>query len=71
MATDQVRFYRENETEPLRLEDVPALVFSEIMRDVDLFVGVAGVGNDPTWQDGGPEGRYLKFRDGVAELQLR
>jgi hypothetical protein len=24
------------------------------MRDVDLFVGVASVGNDETWNDGGP-----------------
>ena len=39
--------------EPLRLADVPPLVFSEIMRDVDLFVGVASVGNDPAWADGG------------------
>ena len=37
------------------------LVFSEIMRDVDLFVGVASVGNDPTWHDGGPEGRYRDY----------
>jgi hypothetical protein len=37
------------------------LVFSELMRDVDLFVGVASVGNDPTWQDGGPEGRYRDY----------
>lgn len=58
LSTDQVRFYRENEPEPMRLEDVPPLVFSEVMRDVDLFVGVAGVDNDPTWSDGGPEGRY-------------
>jgi hypothetical protein len=28
---------------------------------VDLFVGVASVGNDPTWQDGGPEGRYRDY----------
>ena len=28
------------------------------MRDVDLFVGVASVGNDPNWADGGPQGRY-------------
>ena len=47
--------------EPLPVEQVPALVFSEIMRDVDLFVGVASVGNDPTWQDGGPEGRYRAY----------
>src|SRR5262245_49643653 len=32
--------------EPLALETVPPLVFSEIMRDVNLFVGVASVGND-------------------------
>ncbi len=47
--------------EPRRLDQVPALVFSEIMRDVDLFVGVASVGNDPTWQDGGPGGRYREY----------
>jgi hypothetical protein len=47
--------------EPLPLERVPALVLSEIMRDVDLFVGVASVGNDPTWQDGGPGGRFRDY----------
>jgi hypothetical protein len=45
----------------LPLDEIPALVFSEIMRDVDLFVGVASVGNDPTWQDGGPGGRYRDY----------
>lgn len=45
----------------LPLEDVPPLVLSEVLRDVDLFVGVASVGNDPTWQDGGPEGRYRDY----------
>ena len=47
--------------EPLTLEHVPPLVFSEIMRDVDLFVGVASMGNDPTWQDGGPDGRFRDY----------
>jgi hypothetical protein len=47
--------------EPLTLEQIPPLVFSEIMRDVDLFVGVASVGNDPNWADGGPEGRYRDY----------
>lgn len=46
---------------PLPLEQIPPLVLSEIMRDVDLFVGVASVGNDPTWQDGGPEGRFREY----------
>jgi hypothetical protein len=47
--------------EALPLDQVPPLVFSEVMRDVDLFVGVASVGNDPTWQDGGPAGRYREY----------
>src|SRR5205823_14349791 len=47
--------------EPLALEAVPPLVFSEVMRDVDLFVGVASVGNDPNWADGGPGGRYRDY----------
>jgi hypothetical protein len=51
MATDQVRFYRHRELVPV--QDVPPLVFSEVMRDVDLFVGVASIGNDPNWQDRG------------------
>jgi hypothetical protein len=36
------------------------------MRDVDLFVGVASVGNDPTWQDGGPNGRYRDYWQGYS-----
>jgi hypothetical protein len=47
--------------EPLPLETIPPLVFSEILRDVDLFVGVASVGNDPNWADGGQGGRYRDY----------
>jgi hypothetical protein len=47
--------------EPLPLDQIPPLVFSEIMRDVDLFVGVASVGNDPTWADGAHEGRNVGY----------
>ncbi|GAA0957474.1 DUF4132 domain-containing protein [Virgisporangium aurantiacum] len=47
--------------DPVPLVDIPPLVFSEVMRDVDLFVGVASVGNDPTWQDGGPRGRHREY----------
>ncbi|MFF8398638.1 DUF4132 domain-containing protein [Streptomyces sp. NPDC016172] len=46
---------------PIPLEDIPPLVLSEVLRDVDLFVGVASVGNDPTWQDGGPGGRFREY----------
>jgi hypothetical protein len=43
------------------LDRVPPLVLSEVLRDVDLFVGVASVGNDPTWSDGGPGGRHVDY----------
>jgi hypothetical protein len=56
LSTDQVRFYRGDDVEPLSLAEVPPLVFTEVLRDVDLFVGVASVGNDPNWSDGGPHG---------------
>jgi hypothetical protein len=56
--------------EPLPLDQIPPLVFSEIMRDVDLFVGVASVGNDPTWQDGGPQGRYRSYWDSYSFGEL-
>jgi hypothetical protein len=51
----------EGSDDPLPLEEIPPLVFSELMRDVDLFVGVASVGNDPAWSDGGPGGRYRNY----------
>jgi hypothetical protein len=53
--------HRTGDAEPLPLEEIPPLVFSEVMRDVDMFVGVASVGNDPAWSDGGPEGRYRDY----------
>lgn len=33
------------------LDQVPPLVFSEAMRDIDLFVTVANVTTDPTWRE--------------------
>ncbi|GIG64045.1 DUF4132 domain-containing protein [Phytomonospora endophytica] len=51
----------EEPVEPLPLSEIPPLVLSEVLRDVDLFVGVSSVGNDPTWQDGGPEGRFRDY----------
>ncbi|HEX5720157.1 MAG TPA: DUF4132 domain-containing protein [Thermoanaerobaculia bacterium] len=52
VATDQVRFSGLAGA-PRLLEQIPPLLFSELMRDVDLFVGVCSVGNDPNWVDGG------------------
>jgi Domain of unknown function (DUF4132) len=50
LTTDQVRFAT-TAGEPIPLEQVDPVLFSELMRDVDLFVGVAGIGSDPAWPD--------------------
>ncbi|CAM5724518.1 hypothetical protein SALBM311S_00559 [Streptomyces alboniger] len=46
---------------------MPPLVFSEAMRDVDLFVGVTSIAADPDWTDGGAERAYWE-RASFAEL---
>ncbi|MPQ96860.1 DUF4132 domain-containing protein [Modestobacter sp. I12A-02628] len=50
-GSDQVRFHRRQgrDWELRPLEEVPPLVFTEAMRDVDLFVGVTSIAADPTW----------------------
>ncbi|MFK7750071.1 MAG: DUF4132 domain-containing protein [Kordia sp.] len=59
VATDQVRFIKNNEV--IDLVEVPKLVLSEILRDVDLFVGVCSVGNDPEWRDNGGLPQYRDY----------
>ncbi len=61
VATDQVRFINTISNQTVDLIDVPVLLLSEILRDVDLFVGVASVGNDPTWQDTGGIPAYRDY----------
>lgn len=65
LATDQVRFYRAaqrvQDNNPIALDQLPPIVLSECLRDADLFVGVASVGNNPEWADGGPEGRFRTY----------
>ncbi|MGW7285405.1 DUF4132 domain-containing protein [Streptomyces sp. NPDC054847] len=46
---------------PVPFTEIPDLVLSEVLRDADLFVGVASIGNDPSWQDGGPGGRHRDY----------
>lgn len=76
IATDQVRFMAPDGG-VIALANVPPLLFSELMRDVDLFVGVASVGNDPNWLDGGPERRFggywaaYAFGDLTQQAQTR
>lgn len=47
--------------DPLPLDSIPPLVLSEVLRDADLFVGVASVGNDPTWSDNRPNDRQQGY----------
>jgi len=61
VSTDQVRFVNIETNELVELIKVPAIAFSEVMRDVDLFVGVASVSNDPTWQDSGGLTTYRDY----------
>ncbi|MET7332105.1 DUF4132 domain-containing protein [Nonomuraea sp. NPDC005650] len=61
-STDQVRFHRraDGEWRETPLAEVPALVFSEAMRDVDLFVAVTSIAADPEWADRGHD-RHLDY----------
>lgn len=52
ISTDQVHFI-DQDNEPLPLEQIPPRVFSEAMRDIDIFVGSTSIGADPNWRDQG------------------
>jgi hypothetical protein len=70
-TTDQVRFYplAAREAPPLPLADVPLVVFSEAMRDIDLFVSVSSIAANPAWVDRGLDTwRDYWWREAFAEL---
>jgi hypothetical protein len=56
-STDRVLFHRTGDRtrEPIPLEEIPDLVCSEAMRDVDLFVAVTSIALDPNWADRGDD----------------
>jgi hypothetical protein len=54
VASDQVRFYRERKE--VAVDEVPAILYSEVMRDVDLFTSVCAIGEDEMWIDQGDRG---------------
>jgi hypothetical protein len=74
IGSDQVRFYHDLHEIPV--DEVPAIVFSEIMRDVELFTTVCAVGDDETWSDQGERGtgvfaQRLAVRDFSVVTALR
>ena len=66
LKTDRVRFRRLAPEggdrfglgEGVPLDAVPPLLFSEVMRDVDLCVGVGSIGHDPMWIDRGADAEH-------------
>lgn len=59
VSTDQLSFLHAGQT--VELERVPPMVFSEIVRDIDLFVGVGSVASDPYWEDSGHSENYTHY----------
>jgi hypothetical protein len=49
VLTGGLRFLRDGQEMPLAT--VSPVVFSEMMRDADLFVSLSSIANDPTWAD--------------------
>jgi Family of unknown function (DUF5724)/Domain of unknown function (DUF4132) len=48
LTIDQLTFHQRDEWKPILLKDIPPVVFSEVMRDLDLVVSVAHIGGvDP------------------------
>jgi Domain of unknown function (DUF4132) len=65
VSTDQVRFFNADGNS-VPLETIPPLVFSEALRDVDLFVGVTSLGNDPNWGARGDDVAYAEYWQQVS-----
>ena len=55
---------------PLRLEEIPPLVFSEVMRDCDLFVSVTSIGTDPAWNRDHPDDPHFPYWQNFAFGEL-
>lgn len=67
VGSDQIRFYRDRRE--IAMDEVPAIVYSEIMRDIDLFTSVCAVGPDESWSDQGDRGTgFLDSRRGFQDL---
>lgn len=70
ISTDQVRFSRRGDREVVTLREIPRRVFTEVLRDVDLFVGVCSIGNDPNWVDQDERRPYQDYWWGYAFGEL-
>lgn len=48
--TDRVLFVQGDGTQ-IALCEIPTLIISEVLRDIDMFIGVTSVADDPNWTD--------------------
>ena len=64
-STDRVGFCRTGDRHraAVPLDEVPELVFSEAMRDVDLFVSVTSIAADPHWANRGEDPHFATWRE--------
>ena len=64
-STDRVSFCRTGDRHcaPVPLDEVPELVFSDAMRDLDLFVSVTSIAPDPQWADRGEDPHFAYWRE--------
>jgi hypothetical protein len=67
IASDQVRFYRDRRE--IAVDEVPAILYSEVMRDIDLFTSLCAIGEDETWADQGDRGTGI-FSEGLDVQEI-
>lgn len=71
LTLENVRFAKTGQWEPMKLEDVPPMLFSEVMRDMDLVVSVAHRGGvDPEASASTVEMRSDLMRETLAVLNI-
>jgi uncharacterized protein DUF4132 len=70
-SSDRVSFYRtaDRARTPVPLAQIPKMVFTEAMRDVDLFVSVTSIALDPQWADRG-ENPHLAYWQQISFGEL-
>ena len=68
VGTGAVIFTRANTHRHVALANVDPLVFSEVMRDIDLFVSVASVANDPNWREREPDYWNAQSSDDLSAI---
>lgn len=68
---EQVQFYDRKENKPIYLADIDPIIFSEVMRDVDLVVSVAHVGGvDPEASHSTMEMRAVLAKESARLFKL-